>query len=81
MSDSTTATMTDNMADLMKPEVQVPETKAEVEEKSPESPKTPKRESPIAQEDEKSPVSTPAKKQKKRCGVCKKKLGLTGKLT
>jgi len=78
MSDSPTAPMTDAMADLMKPEVQVPEVKAEVEEKSPESPKIPKRESPIAQEDEKSPVTTPAKKQKKKCGVCKKKLGLTG---
>jgi len=78
MSDSPTAPMTDAMADLMKPTVQVPEVKAEVEEKTPESPKTPKRESPIAQEDEKSPVTTPAKKQKKKCGVCKKKLGLTG---
>ena len=79
MSDSPTAPMTDAMADLMKPTVQVPEMKAEVEEKTPESPKTPKRESPIAQEDEKSPVTTPAKKQKKKCGVCKKKLGLTGR--
>ena len=80
MSDSPTAPMTDAMADLMKPEVAVPEQKAEIVE-TPESPKTPKRESPIAQEEEKTPVTTPAKKQKKKCGVCKKKLGLTGKKT
>jgi len=81
MSDSPTAPMTDAMADLMKPdEVKVESTPAaSVIPPTPESPKQ-KRENPIVadQEEPEKPVVSPAKKQKKRCGVCKKKLGLTG---
>merc|ERR1712142_255939 len=84
MSDSPTAPMTDAMADLMKPEEVKVETPSAASSTvspppTPESPK-PKRENPIVADQEEKPVVTspPAKKQKKKCGVCKKKLGLTG---
>ena len=81
MSDSPTAPMTDAMADLMKPtdEVKVETPGTSTILPTPESPK-PKRENPVVADQEEKPVvnSPPAKKQKKKCGVCKKKLGLTG---
>ena len=83
MSDSPTAPMTDAMADLMKPteevKVETPSAGSSSIPPTPESPK-PKRENPIVADQEEKPIVTspPAKKQKKRCGICKKKLGLTG---
>lgn len=83
MSDSPTAPMTDAMADLMKPteevKVETPTAGSSSIPPTPESPK-PKRENPIVADQEEKPIVTspPAKKQKKRCGICKKKLGLTG---
>lgn len=73
---STTAPMTDAMADLMKPQVPEVEFKSPADTPKPESPK---REVQLKDEEEGTPVaSPPAKKQKKKCGMCKKKLGLTG---
>ena len=65
-SSSSDQKVTDAMADLMKPNTTTPTT-----------PTTPdlKTDPSTSGQDEDTP---PAKKAKKRCGVCKKRLGLTG---
>jgi hypothetical protein len=78
--ESTSGSMTDAMADLMKPIPTHPDnTPSSV---SPPSPVSPQPKEPSSVESEKKNNSEesqpPAKKQKKKCGICKKKLGLTG---
>ena len=83
--ESTSGSVTDAMAGLMKPILSNPTTQPqppssptaetpEIDSKPSESVTT---ESKTPEEEESS--QPPAKKQKKKCGVCKKKLGLTGK--
>jgi len=82
--ESTSGSVTDAMAGLMKPILSNPTTQPqppssptaetpEIDSKPSESVTT---ESKTPEEEESS--QPPAKKQKKKCGVCKKKLGLTG---
>ena len=83
--ESTSGSVTDAMAGLMKPILSNPTTQ-------PQPPSSPTAETPeidskpsesVTTEsktpDEEESSQPPAKKQKKKCGVCKKKLGLTGK--
>ena len=83
--ESTSGSVTDAMAGLMKPILSNPTTQ-------PQPPSSPTAETPEIDSKPSESVTTetktpeeeessqpPAKKQKKKCGVCKKKLGLTGK--
>ena len=86
--ESTSGSVTDAMAGLMKPILSNPTTQPQ--QPTPSSPtsttETPDIDSKPTSEsvatktpDEEESSQPPAKKQKKKCGVCKKKLGLTGK--
>ena len=75
------------MADLMKPgssvtaEPQTPQKSDDATPVAAEAPSTPKvADSPTASPPNDEESTPPAKKAKKRCGVCRKKLGLTGEL-
>jgi hypothetical protein len=70
-SSSSDQKVTDAMADLMKPNIVEPTTDATTPDLNTTDPAT----SGQPHEDD----TPPAKKAKKRCGVCKKRLGLTGK--
>ena len=73
------------MADLMKPGSSVtaePQTPQKSDDATPvvaEAPSTPKiADTPTSSPPNDEESTPPAKKAKKRCGVCRKKLGLTG---
>lgn len=74
--------VTDSMADMnVNPSTSLPipsasPVKVEDEASTPESSSAEPKSPSVVAED--SPAAPPAKKAKKRCGVCKKKLGLTG---
>lgn len=85
--ESTSGSVTDAMAGLMKPVLSNPDSTSTTT--SPSSPssstETPEDSKPSSESvvtESKKPdegdSQPPAKKQKKKCGVCKKKLGLTG---
>lgn len=87
--ESTSGSVTDAMAGLMKPILSNPALTQPPNPTSPSSPttaETPEVDSKPSESvttesktpDEDDSSQPPAKKQKKRCGVCKKKLGLTG---